>query len=69
METKDIEVTSAYISAAKVRETIIDVSIKTLYRWAATDPTMPVFRNEGTVRFHRERLIRWLRAREQGRAS
>lgn len=56
-----------YISVETVRATIIDVSDKTLYRWA-TDPTCPVLRVGAVVRFHRERFRRWLLAREQGAA-
>ncbi len=43
-------------------------SPKTIYGWAKADPTMPVLRIGGTIRFPRERLLRWLQDREQGRA-
>jgi len=46
---------------------MLQVSEKTLYRWAGSDPTLPALRIGGTVRFHRDRLLRWLRDREQGR--
>jgi excisionase family DNA binding protein len=45
---------------------LLQVSVKSVQRWASTDPSMPVLRLGRTVRFPRERLIRWLRAREQG---
>jgi excisionase family DNA binding protein len=45
---------------------LLQVSAKSIYRWIKDDPTLPALRIGGTVRFHRERLQRWLRAREQG---
>jgi excisionase family DNA binding protein len=59
---------AAYISAEEVAE-LLSVSVKSVRRWAAADATMPVLRIGGTVRFPRERLERWLRDREQGRAG
>lgn len=44
----------------------LQVSGKSVSRWAKSDPTMPVLRIGRTVRFPRERLMRWLKAREQG---
>jgi helix-turn-helix protein len=44
----------------------LQCSPKTLYRWAATDPTMPVLRIGGVVRFPRARMTVWLRGKEQG---
>jgi excisionase family DNA binding protein len=44
----------------------LQVDPATVYRWAKADRTMPVFRIGGVVRFPRERLEAWLRAREQG---
>lgn len=44
----------------------LKLSKKTIYRLAAQDPTMPVLRIGGSVRFPRGRLETWLRAREQG---
>jgi hypothetical protein len=58
---------SEYIRAATVCETLVEVSPKTLYRWAK-DPTMPVLKIGGAVMFHRTRLIKWLSDREQGQA-
>ena len=49
---------------------LLQVSKKTLSRWAKKDASLPVLRIGGrvggTVRFPRERFLRWLRAREQG---
>ncbi len=55
-----------YLTVAQVSN-LLEVSEKSLYRWAKDDSTMPVLRVGGTVRFPRERLLRWLRDREQGR--
>ncbi|HZN51750.1 MAG TPA: helix-turn-helix domain-containing protein [Methylomirabilota bacterium] len=49
---------------------MLQISIRSLYRVVANDPTMPVLKlNGGALRFPRERLERWLRDREQGRAQ
>ncbi len=45
---------------------MLQLSTKTIYRLASADPSMPVLRIGGSVRFPRERLLRWLQAREQG---
>ena len=47
---------------------MVQLSGKTIYRLAKEDPTMPALRIGGSLRFPRERLERWLREREQGRA-
>lgn len=54
----------AYMTPAEVgRE--LRVSAKTIYRLAAADPTMPQLHlSAGTLRFPRERLLKWLKARE-----
>ena len=46
---------------------LLQVSVKSVQRWASNDPSMPVLRIGRTVRFPRERLLRWLKTREQGR--
>ena len=56
----------AYLTAAQVGE-LLQVSEKSVYRWAASDASLPTLRIAGTVRFPRERLLTWLRDREQGR--
>lgn len=60
--------TPAYFTPDEVAE-LLRVSEKTVSRWAAKDPTLPVLRIGGTVRFPRERLLRWLHAREQGQRT
>jgi len=49
---------------------LLQVSEKTLTRWARDFPTFPVTKigdgRNATVRYHRERLERWLAMREQG---
>lgn len=45
---------------------LLQVSVKSVSRWAIRDPSMPVLRIGRTVRFPRERLIKWLKTREQG---
>jgi excisionase family DNA binding protein len=44
---------------------IVQTSDATVYRWTV-DPTMPVLRVGGVVRFPRDRVLAWLRSREQG---
>ncbi len=58
----------AYLTTSQVAE-MLQVSSKTIYRWALDDPTFPALRIGATVRFPRERLLRWLREREQGRPT
>ena len=60
--------TPYYLTSDEV-ETLLRVSKKTLTRWAAKDPTFPVLKIAGTVRYPRERLMRWLHAREQGQRT
>ena len=55
-----------YLTPAQVAE-LLQVSAKSVFRWASEDPSMPTLRVGRTVRFPRERLERWLVAREQGR--
>lgn len=56
-----------YLTPDQVAE-LLQVKVKTVYGWASDDPTMPKLKIGGTVRFPRERLLRWLADREQGRA-
>jgi excisionase family DNA binding protein len=42
------------------------VSVPTVYRWVEQDATFPAVKIHGTVRVNHERLLRWLRDREQG---
>lgn len=48
---------------------IVKLSSKTIYRMAAHDPTFPSLRVGGSIRFPRERVLRWFRDREQGRGA
>jgi excisionase family DNA binding protein len=70
-----------YLTPAEVAA-LLRVSKSAVYRLASDDPTMPVLRLGGsgrsdalgrepraTLRFPRERLLAWLRSREQGVAS
>lgn len=45
---------------------MLQVSVKTIWRWVKLDPTMPALTFGHTVRFHRIRLLAWLKTREQG---
>jgi len=55
----------AYLTLDEVAA-LLRVSKATIYRLAQADPTLPVLRLPGLMRFPRERLRRWLRDREQG---
>jgi excisionase family DNA binding protein len=52
-----------YITAEDVAA-MLKVSAKTVYRLAREDASLPQLRIGGSVRFPRERLMKWLRARE-----
>ena len=54
-----------YLTATQVARWL-QVSEKSVYRWATHDPSMPALRIGGVIRFPRERLERWVRSREQG---
>ncbi len=60
------EVDVVYLTPAQVAA-MLQVNIKSLYRWATEDPSMPCLRIGTKVRFPKERLLAWLRSREQGR--
>ena len=55
-----------YLTAEQVAE-LLQVASPTVYGWAKRDPSMPMLKIGGTVRFPRTRLLEWLRSREQGR--
>jgi excisionase family DNA binding protein len=44
---------------------MLQVDTATVYRWAATDATMPVTRVGGTVRFRVDAIERWLSSKTQ----
>src|SRR5207244_8710204 len=54
-----------YLTAGQIAE-LLQVSEKSVYRWAAGDPTFPMLKIGGTVRFPRGRRVHWLRKGEQG---
>ncbi len=56
-----------YLTAAELAHQL-QVDDKTVYRWAQTEPSMPVLRIRGVVRFPRERVLRWLADHEQGQS-
>jgi len=58
---------SRYLTPAQVAD-LLQVSEKTVSRWALTDTTMPVLRRGRVVRFDRERLLAWL-ARQEPRSA
>ena len=55
-----------YLTPAELAKVVNVKSVKTVLRWALADPTMPCLRYGGVVRFPCERVLTWLRTREQG---
>ena len=49
--------------------TMLRLSEKSIYRLVKLEPSMPAIKLGGTVRFPRERLLKWLHTREQGRGQ
>jgi len=47
---------------------LLKLSAKSIYRLAKDDPTLPCLKLGGSIRFPRDRLLKWLRDREQGRS-
>jgi predicted DNA-binding transcriptional regulator AlpA len=58
-----------YMTPNQVGE-LLQLSAKSVYRLASSDPTFPLLKlgagRNATVRFPRERLLRWLEQRTQG---
>lgn len=54
-----------YLTITEAAE-LLRVSSKTLARWAKADMSMPVLRIGAVTRFPQERLLTWLRSKEQG---
>src|SRR3989441_12009165 len=54
-----------YLTASQIAE-LLQVSEKSVYRWAALDPTFPMLRIGGAVPFPRERMARGLRPHQEG---
>lgn len=57
-----------YLTPSQIAD-LLQVSTKSVLRWALADASMPVLKIGGTVRFPKERLLRWLREQEQGRPA
>lgn len=57
---------TAYWTPEQVGE-LLQLSTKTIYRLASSDPSMPMLKLGGSIRFPQARLERWLRDQEQGR--
>ena len=70
MSKTDSVVEPLYWTARDVAA-MLQVDESTIFRWAATDSTMPVWRKrkgtKDTVRFHRKKLLAWLEQHEHGR--
>jgi excisionase family DNA binding protein len=66
-----VDLLPVYLTPEQVAK-MLQLSAKSLYRLAKSDPTLPMIRlgrgKNASVRFPRERLLKWLRDREQGRA-
>ncbi len=61
------EESSRYLNAREVGA-MLGISIKSVYRLVKRDPTLPAtFVSAGVIRFHPDRLRRWLETRTQGR--
>ena len=58
--------TAVYLTPDQVAA-MLQLSAKSVYRLWKADPTMPMLKIGGSVRFPRDRLLRWLHQREQGR--
>jgi excisionase family DNA binding protein len=62
-----VETLPEYLTAKEVGE-LLRRSEKSIYRLVKLEPSLPALRLGGGVLFPRERLLKWLRDREQGRA-
>ena len=62
------ETVTQYLSCEQVA-VMLQVSKKSVFRWARNDPSMPCLRIGGTVRFPQAQLCRWLAARQQGQGK
>jgi excisionase family DNA binding protein len=58
----------AYFTAADVAD-LLQVSTKTVSRWALEDSTMPATKIGRVVRFERAALIRWLQRHQPRRSA
>lgn len=55
-----------YWKAEQLAE-VVQLSTKSIYRLMRDDPTFPHVRVGGALRFPRERVLRWLAKRTQGK--
>ena len=60
------ETDPVYWKAKKVG-IVMDLSDKSVYRLAKSDPTFPCVKIGGSLRFPRDRVLRWLAQRTQGK--
>jgi phage terminase Nu1 subunit (DNA packaging protein) len=54
-----------YLNPSQLAD-LIGVNRSTISRWAATDPSMPVIRIHGVVRFRLDQVELWLAGQTQG---
>jgi excisionase family DNA binding protein len=67
MAKREIE-TETYDRADDIAK-LVRLSDKSIYRLVQTDPTFPCVRIGGSLRFPRQRVLRWLAQRTQGGAA
>ena len=58
-------VVPVFLTAKQVAD-LLQVSEKSVLRWAVADPAMPALRIGRTLRFDRERLLAWFKMNTQG---
>jgi len=58
----------AYLTAADIAN-LLQVSTKTVSRWALEDSTMPAMKIGRVVRFERAALMRWLQRHQPRRSA
>jgi len=59
---------AVYLTVEEAAE-LLRRSAKSVYRLVKLEPSMPALKLGGGVLFPRDRLLKWLRDREQGRAQ
>jgi len=57
-----------YLTPAQLAD-LLQVDRSTVSRWAASDPSMPVIRIHGVVRFHRDQVDLWLAGKTQSQGG
>lgn len=63
--TDDKPALPVFLTASQVAS-LLQVSEKSVLRWAAADATMPALRIGRMLRFDQERLLQWFRTNTQG---